>query len=165
MSEIVDSGNRREFETGAVRDIGEGKGRCDLLPLQTIAAWQNDDLLKNIGEFVVSGDRTSLYYAIDRFSKAAFGDYQTAILELAIHYEDGCRKYGERNWEKGIPLHCFIDSAVRHYLKYLRGDKDERHDRAFLWNLFGALWTMENHPELNDLPCREMVLLHLFDKM
>ena len=29
---IKDSGNRREFETGAVRDMQEGKGRCDLLP-------------------------------------------------------------------------------------------------------------------------------------
>lgn len=32
MSEILDSGNRTEFESGAVRDIQEGKGRCDLLP-------------------------------------------------------------------------------------------------------------------------------------
>lgn len=29
---IQDSGNRREFETGAVRDIQQGKGRMDLLP-------------------------------------------------------------------------------------------------------------------------------------
>lgn len=29
---IQDSGERRQFETGAVRDIQEGKGRMDLLP-------------------------------------------------------------------------------------------------------------------------------------
>ena len=29
---LKDSGNRREFDTGAVRDMREGKGRCDLLP-------------------------------------------------------------------------------------------------------------------------------------
>lgn len=29
---LKDSGNRRKFETGAVRDMQEGKGRCDLLP-------------------------------------------------------------------------------------------------------------------------------------
>ena len=34
---IKDSGNRREFETGAVRDIQEGKGRCDVLPLDVVA--------------------------------------------------------------------------------------------------------------------------------
>lgn len=31
-TEIKDSGNRREFSTGAVRDMAEGKGRMDLLP-------------------------------------------------------------------------------------------------------------------------------------
>lgn len=34
--ELKDSGNRREFSSGAVRDIAEGKGRCDLLPLGVI---------------------------------------------------------------------------------------------------------------------------------
>ena len=74
------------------------------------------------------------------------------MLEVSKHYEDGCNKYGERNWEKGIPLHCYIDSGVRHYIKWLRGDKDEPHDRAFLWNMLGALWTQDYHPEYCDLP-------------
>lgn len=34
--EIADSGNRREFDTGAVRDMAEGKGRMDLLPWTAI---------------------------------------------------------------------------------------------------------------------------------
>ena len=29
---IQDSGERRAFQSGAVRDMAEGKGRCDLLP-------------------------------------------------------------------------------------------------------------------------------------
>jgi hypothetical protein len=33
---IFDSGQRREFETGAVRDMAEGKGRYDLLPWEAI---------------------------------------------------------------------------------------------------------------------------------
>lgn len=33
---IKDSGNRREFSTGAVRDMPEGKGRMDLLPWAAI---------------------------------------------------------------------------------------------------------------------------------
>ena len=33
---IKDTGNRREFETGAVRDISTGKGRCDLMPLKVV---------------------------------------------------------------------------------------------------------------------------------
>lgn len=35
-STIKDSGNRREFSTGAVRDMPEGKGRMDLLPWDAI---------------------------------------------------------------------------------------------------------------------------------
>lgn len=72
-------------------------------------------------------------------------------------YEDGCNKYGERNWEKGIPLHCYIDSGVRHYIKFIRSDEDEPHDRAFLWNMLGALWTQQYHPECCDLPFTEEV--------
>ena len=34
---IKDSGTRREFESGAVRDVAEGKGRCDLLALLEVA--------------------------------------------------------------------------------------------------------------------------------
>lgn len=34
---IMDSGTRREFTSGAVRDMQDGKGRCDLLPLGIIA--------------------------------------------------------------------------------------------------------------------------------
>jgi hypothetical protein len=57
---------------------------------------------------------------------------------------------------KGIPLHCYIDSGVRHYLKFKRGDDDEPHGRAFVWNILGALWTQENKPELIDLPFKEV---------
>ena len=45
MSELKDSGNRREFSTGAVRDVADGKGRCDLLPLGVIANMLDDKIL------------------------------------------------------------------------------------------------------------------------
>ena len=33
MSDILDSGSRRTFDSGAVRDMQEGKGRFDLMPM------------------------------------------------------------------------------------------------------------------------------------
>ena len=39
MSKILDSGERRQFASGACRDIADGKGRCDLLPLDVIAQY------------------------------------------------------------------------------------------------------------------------------
>ena len=80
------------------------------------------------------------------------------LLEVSIHFEEGAKKYGENNWQKGIPVHCYIDSAVRHYLKYLRGDKDEPHDRAFCWNLMCAIWTCKHKPELNDYSINDVVV-------
>lgn len=153
MSELKDSGTRREFSTGAVRDVADGKGRCDLLPLVQVGELIGSCTLRQIGMLMASGGANHLRNAILEFCEEHGWGLQTAMLEVSIHYEDGARKYTERNWEIGIPLHCFIDSAVRHYLKWRRGDTDEPHDRAVLWNLLGAWWTLDNHPELNDLPC------------
>lgn len=151
---IKDSGERRRFASGAVRDMGENgkKGRCDLLPLSTIAELLNDSTFDNIEAFQRYGDTDYLELVILNFSISVFGDRNTAMLEVAKHYEEGALKYSERNWERGIPTHCYIDSAVRHYLKFRRGDKDERHDRAFLWNLMCCIWTCDNRPECNDYP-------------
>ena len=108
---IKDSGNRTEFSTGAVRDMHEGKGRCDLLP-------------------------------------------PLALLRLARHFESGAVKYGDRNWEKGIPCHSFIDSALRHLFKYMGGQTDEDHLAAALWNIMCLAETEEKRPEMMDIPAR-----------
>jgi hypothetical protein len=152
--EIKDSGARREFETGAVRDIADGKGRCDLLPLDIIGEILHDEILILINCYIRTGITCNLEAAIRLFisDHTEWTDIYTVILEVSKQYEQGCQKYGDRNWEKGIPVHCYIDSGVRHYLKYMRGDKDEPHDRAFVWNMLGAIWTHENKPELIDLP-------------
>ena len=148
VTKILDSGNRREFETGAVRDIQEGKGRCDLLPLDVVGEYLGNYGLEDIAIFQQTGNPERLYDAIKSFS--AYPDEPTMLLEVSKHFEEGAKKYGENNWQKGIPVRCYIDSAVRHYLKYLRGDKDEPHDRAFVWNLMCAVWTCKHKPELND---------------
>ena len=349
---IKDSGARRQFYTpdgreAGVRDIADGKGRCDLLPLIEVSNVTGDLVLHDIGVFMKTGETCYIYNAIARFVDAEFPDFPTAVLEYAVHMEEGAKKYttqkelkredygwelkkelekessvlsvvqisstakecagaatkktyaaeiwttlrgkeptpelgtnstqtvlprqiksgekipsvknettrqngdpgygntdllkkpllfytpakttdvpsaeslstmllrytltmtitrggheecfvvsattesecwgnllklckglsntfsirlrkntdcwsleryheGERNWEKGIPCHCYVDSGVRHLLKCRRGDTDERHDRAFLWNMFGLLWTLENRPELNDLPKYEV---------
>jgi len=155
---VLDSGNRREFETGAVRDIQEGKGRCDLMPLDVIAEYiklrksdRDYPVLTHIFNFINENDIDRLYAALSYFANEHYDceDY-TMFLECAKHFEEGAKKYGERNWQKGIPTHCYIDSAVRHYLKYLRGDNDEPHDRAFVWNILCCIWTCKHKPELND---------------
>lgn len=148
---IKDSGERREFDTGAVRDIQEGKGRCDLLPLDVVALCMVDPITAYIADFQRDGNYYVLIEMLTKcVSRLHFLDIYTMILEVSKHFEEGAKKYGEYNWQKGIPTHCYIDSAVRHYLKYLRGDDDEPHDRAFCWNIICCIWTCTHKPELND---------------
>lgn len=150
---IKDSGSRKTFSTGAVRDDGAGlKGRMDLVPLGVVGSIMSDSILVNIDLYIRTGRRECLVDAFKEFANKNYPNIQTAILEVSLHYSEGAKKYKERNWERGIPLHSYIDSAARHYLKHLRGDDDEPHDKAFMWNVLGALWTHANKPEMNDLP-------------
>ena len=98
--EIKDSGNRRAFETGSVRDMAEGKGRYDLIPPE-------------------------------------------AVRRLAVHYEKGAVKYGDRNWQKGQPIHVYADSMLRHAQKVLARFEDEDHLAAVMWNAAAIIYTRE----------------------
>ncbi len=149
---IKDSGQRTEFSSGAVRDMqGEDKGRCDLMPLDVVShlffvdAPLSESVLDNLAYYRMENEAEYLYCALVRFIDEAFDrNRETAMLELSVHFRDGAEKYGENNWQKGLPEWSYISSAVRHYLKWRRGDQDERHDRAFMWNMVCLIWTVEN---------------------
>lgn len=162
MSEILDSGCRTQFASGAVRDIQEGKGRCDLLPLDVVYGVYKDLehiieprylVFDRINRFINDGDCKWLYNAL--LCGNPFDDIPTMLLEVAKHFEDGAKKYNENNWKLGINAKRYIDSGLRHYLKWLRKDKDEPHDRAFCWNIMCCIWTCINKPELNDYAPKE----------
>lgn len=146
---IKDSGDRTEFETGAVRDMREGKGRCDLMPLEVVGNYicesndETDNVLWAIRMFQKTNSTSYLYSALNSFDERSWDNCYTMFLEVAKHFEEGAKKYGESNWQLGIPVHCYINSAVRHYLKWLRGDTDEHHNRAFVWNLMCCIWEVD----------------------
>lgn len=74
-----------------------------------------------------------------------------AIMEVSKHCEEGALKYGERNVDKGIPVHSFLDSGFRHLAKYMEGWTDEPHLRAAAWNILWAIQTLHDHPDLQDI--------------
>jgi hypothetical protein len=125
---LKDSGARREFGTGAVRDVAAEKGRFDLLP------WR-------------------------------------AITLGALQMERGARKYAARNWERGIPLGEYKNSALRHLIKHWLGFTDEPHLDAFVWNCLcyaetaerirlGILpKTLDNRPDIGRGTAEEMGLV------
>ena len=148
---ISDSGSRTQFSTGAVRDIQVGKGRPTLMPLGVVANLLDsltggDYILHEIEAFTKEGNTLSLYRALSAFAIYAFnGSVETMILETSKHFEEGAHKYGENNWQKGLPVNCYLDSAIRHYLKHRRGDTDEAHHRAFVWNIMCCVWEVDYH--------------------
>ena len=81
-------------------------------------------------------------------------------MALARHMEMGIEKYGERNWEKGIPVKSFWDSGERHLIQFLLGMDDENHLIAAIWNLccmYETLRMIEEGllpEELYDLPSK-----------
>lgn len=81
-----------------------------------------------------------------------------ALKRLAGVYERGAVKYGDRNYEKGIPLCRFLDSAERHLNDYKEGKRDEDHMAQALWNICAFIHTEEMiyrgllPKELDDLP-------------
>ena len=106
-----------------------------------------------------SGERTEFTTGAQRDMHAGKGRFDLlpwhAIHDLAKHCEEGALKYGERNVDKGIPQHSFIDSAFRHLKNYWTGETDEHHLRAAAWNILWALEQETTHPDLIDLPGRE----------
>lgn len=108
---LKDSGKRTTFKSGAQKELVVEKGRYDLLPGAAMS--------------------------IIPFSKMD----PDGVHVLAKTYGKGVKKYSPRNWEKGLPLWSFMDSALRHLYKAKAGKKDEDHLGQALWNIVGYIDT------------------------
>lgn len=75
-----------------------------------------------------------------------------AIMRVSKHCEEGARKYGEHNVDRGIPTHSLMDSGMRHAAKHLTGQKDEPHLVAACWNFLWALEMELTKPDMVDVP-------------
>ena len=81
-----------------------------------------------------------------------------ALQRYDLHNEKGAAKYDARNWEKGMPLSEFFNSAQRHADKLLAGYTDEDHEAAWLWNVAHFIETKHRikvgllPAELDDMP-------------
>ena len=103
-----DSGERQDFDTGARRDVQDGKPRFDLIPT-------------------------------------------SSLTRLADLYAAGAEKYGDNNWQKGMPISRCYASAFRHLVQWAEGDRTEDHAAAVAWNMFAIMHYEDNMPELNDM--------------
>jgi hypothetical protein len=78
------------------------------------------------------------------------------LKRLAVVYEKGAEKRGDRNWEGGVPVSRCLDSALRHITQYLAGERDEDHIAQAAWNLFAVMHFEAVKPEMQDLPAQRI---------
>jgi hypothetical protein len=99
-------------------------------------------------KFVVkdSGKRQEFETGSKRDTRDGKGRYDLvstiALRRLALVYENGAKKYGDRNWEKGQPLMRYVDSAKRHLECLVAGEPTEDHAAQVAWNMFSYIHTL-----------------------
>ena len=66
----------------------------------------------------------------------------------AVHLTNGAKKYAKRNWMKAAgeaEYERFRESALRHFVQWFRGERDEDHAAAVFFNINGAEYVKEKH--------------------
>lgn len=67
--------------------------------------------------------------------------YEPMLTRWAELMTRGAEKYGRRNWELANSpeeLERFKASAYRHFVQWIRGDQDEDHGAAVMFNISAA---------------------------
>ena len=185
FDKVQDSGKRQQFNTGSQRDTDEGKGQPHLMPFEVIKQIDNmlyhilsdfnykirsfDDLLRelidDIYDYGVIREQESQLYLLEAIEDVIKliailerGHYTKAYKRLAIHYQNGAKKYDKNNWRKGQPVSRYYDSVIRHLWSVQAGLQDEDHLAAIFWNLVAILQTKKDIKkglllkELDDFP-------------
>jgi hypothetical protein len=115
----------------------EHKGSLCLTPEKMT---RNDFTVKD------SGERATFPSGMVRDVTEGKVDY-TLVLDgpmfdrWAAHLTKGAQKYSKRNWMKAAgdgEYERFRESALRHFLQWFRGDTDEDHAAAVMFNINGA---------------------------
>lgn len=176
--EIKMDGKEHKFGE-ATRYTKEGKGRFDLIPtcavadivsrIEEIYKESKSKYYSKSGLYTIAFDmdyvEAIVYMVALKQSESSYPSTEVILnkekmyqlfgemmQELAIHFQKGAEKYGERNCEKGIPIWSFTDSGLRHMNQWFLGISDENHYISAIWNFVMAIWTFKTHPERCNMP-------------
>ena len=130
--------NRETFASGAVRNKVDY--RYDLMSPMVA-----DLLLADSLHMTTPRQELALYLlGKNEHSPAVISEYLADVVgtnrpTLAHLYaqalHEGASKYGERNWEKGLPKSNLINHALHHLFKLVEGDTSENHASHLVWNV------------------------------
>lgn len=75
-----------------------------------------------------------------------------ALKRIALRFEQGAKRYGVNNWQKGMPVRdSLLDSASRHLAQAIAGFTNEDHLAAAAWNIMAAM-EMQQKVKDGDVP-------------
>lgn len=84
-----------------------------------------------------SGSKDTFDSGYQRDNSTGKGAYDLlpffALKRDAALYERGAAKYGRANYMKGCPFSRTMQSALRHLMQYMEGDRSEDHLAACRW--------------------------------
>lgn len=82
------------------------------------------------------------------------------LREVARACAEGAAKYGDWNWEKGMPVHDLLNHVLAHIYQFLGGDRSEPHLGHAAWGMLAAIHSLELWPHLNDGHLRKSGCCH-----
>jgi len=145
------------FDTGAVRDTTDYRydlmspHLCDLIFVaeghyRTLARF-----LLELRQYPSTDNSRFLLDTLEKFVRAIAAPLSIPHLySQALH--EGTVKYGERNWEKGIPEDNLVNHALYHLFRLYAGDQSENHLSHLVWNVITIIHfqTQREHERRGD---------------
>jgi hypothetical protein len=123
------------------------------------ARWTGDSLLASTGEDIRPGTTAKFGTGAVRSSDVEEFRYDLispiGLREVARACAEGAEKYGDWNWERGMPVHDLLNHVLAHVYKFLAGDRSEPHLGHAAWGMLAAIHSHELWPELNEGNLRE----------
>lgn len=143
---LQDNKQREEFASGMVREPQNDKMRYDLA-LDGPLVWalfhdaKYDGVIRAAQDWYENRGVGKAANVVLELASVTEGGIWTIIDRYTVLMMKGAVKYSEHNWLKAqgeAELKRFIASFSRHLVKYLRGETDEDHLAAIVFNLNGA---------------------------
>jgi hypothetical protein len=123
------------------------------IPAQTPAFERRCDSTSAVGFKKISTNETVYATGAQRDARTGKGAFHwmpwDAVFLVSRIYEDGNigrsqnpnKDGNDRNWENGMPISAFVQSAINHLTAYLSGDRSEPHLPQAAWNVINAIQT------------------------
>ena len=115
--------------------------------------WSGDSILANQDDDIRPGTTAKFGTGAVRSSDVEEFRYDLispiGLREVARACAEGAAKYGDWNWEKGMPVNDLLNHVLAHIYKFLGGDRSEPHLGHAAWGMIAAIHSHELWPELN----------------